>query len=243
MSKKELSDLKEKIELYQHRPFFKSLDNSISTIPYLSELKDCAAAIAQVANNTKLEYAWYCLSQDMDVERSINEIYNYVNDADRAFYISNEFRKIVLSVSLISSSIIAYIMGNVVREQRNCTHEEVIISNALVTMSDYDLENFIYLISECTDKLAGREVIEISKCKKEQSSCYYTLQLCTSNGLFKTESDIMGEDMDDPEDLAHAGALYGGLYYVKTPYCASLKKYIDKVKQLLQYGGSQNPGR
>lgn len=35
MSKKELSDLKEKIELYQHRPFFKSLDNSISTIPLI----------------------------------------------------------------------------------------------------------------------------------------------------------------------------------------------------------------
>lgn len=229
----QLHKLIKHIESFKSKPINGSLGEGISTVPYIGSAKDCMTAIAQLANDAKLQYAWYCIAKGVNIEKSINEIYNYVSNSERAFYISNEFRKIILSVSCISSSIISYIMGNVIEENRDCTHKEIIITNALTNMSDYDIDNFIDLFDNHSYRLAGREVIEITKINRNKESYYYTLQLCASNGLFKTESDLMGEDLDDPDDMAEEGCLYGGLYYVKTEYSYALRNYIDEVKQLL----------
>lgn len=213
-----------------------------SVVSQIGEFQNYVVKISQFSNQLKLEQAWYCISEDLDVEKSINEIYNYVSDKDRAFYISNEFRKIILSTSLLSSSIIAYIMGIVVRENRKCTHEEAIISNALINMTDYDLNNIIYLCSECVGNLGGREVITIDESKGDVSSYYYTLQLCVGNGLFKIESDFIGEDMDEDSSDKYGTSLYAGLHYIKNGYTDKLLEYIDKVKQLLRYGDIMQGG-
>lgn len=233
---KTIDEIKEKIESYAKSPVGKSMDNIVSTIPTFGDAKDCIKSIASLSYDIKLQNAWKCITNGYNIEASINEIYNYISDSERAFYISNEFRKIILSESCVASSIIAYIMGYVVREKRKCTHEEIIITTTLMQMCDFDIENYIELFDHCTIKLAGREVIELSKTNKDRASCFITLQLCASKGVFKIETDLIGEDLDDPEDIADAETLYAGIHYIKTDYSNTLRKYIDKVSQLIGRG-------
>lgn len=147
-----------------------------------------------------------------------------MSDKERAFYISGEFRKIILFSSLLSSSIIAYIMGRVVYENRKCNHTEIIITNALTNMTDYDLDNFIYLCNDCMSIIGKNEVIDITKVDLDKkASCQYTIQLCASHGLFSTQSTI----------VVHEN-VYAGIHYAKTDFCKVLLNDIEIVKQLLR---------
>jgi hypothetical protein len=42
--------------------------------------------MAKLSYDFKLNKAWNCLSRDTDVEKSINELYDYVSDTERAFF-------------------------------------------------------------------------------------------------------------------------------------------------------------
>lgn len=201
------------------------IPEGLALIPALEEVQKWIAGISNISNDMKLDKAWYCISQGMNIEESINQIYNYVSNEERAFYISNEFRKIILSSSLLSSSIIAYIMGQVVCENRKCKHSETIITNALTFMTDFDIDNFEFLCSQCMEEIGKQQIINIDKAENTQKeSLQYTLQICVSYGIFRTESAIYNEEM-----------LYEGIHYIKTNLCDELLNYIDKVKQLLQY--------
>lgn len=63
----------------------------IDVIPALNEANEYIDKIAKLSNDYKLYYAWKCLAEGNNVEKSINELYNYVKDSERAFFISNEF--------------------------------------------------------------------------------------------------------------------------------------------------------
>lgn len=217
---------------FQKYPIYNSGSELILQIPQLRELKDLITGIAQFSSDLKLQYAWKCLSLDLDVERSINMIAEYVTDSDRAYYVSNEFRKIVLSSSYLSSSMIAFIMGRVVRENRMCTHKEIVIANALADMSDYDVYNYVDIYDNCSYMLGGYEVVDSNKTTHDKVSCQYTVQMCVSKGIFKTESAIIGTDYGDDEKTAD-NSLYGGMYYVKTEYSHELRELINEVRQLL----------
>lgn len=220
---KNFIELYEKIDKFANKHSWTK--DSVATIPYVGDAYTKIIDIANISNKMKLDYAWSCISKNLNIEQSINMIYNYVSDEDRAFYISGEFRKIILSSSLIASSIIAYIMGQVVYGDRKCTHTEILITNALTNMTDYDLDNFIFLCENCVEKLGEYETINVRKVDKEKMDSYkYTMQVLASHGIFSTESAIMSED-----------SLYEGLHYVKTNLSTELLNYIDTVKQLLQY--------
>ncbi len=83
----------------------------IDVIPKLNEINEYINKIAKLSNDYKLNYAWKCFAERTNVEKSINELYNYGTDRERAFFISNEFSKIILSSSILASSVIAFIMG------------------------------------------------------------------------------------------------------------------------------------
>lgn len=200
----------------------------VNLISKLNEANEYVNKIAKLSNDYKLNCAWQCLSEGKDVEKSINELYNYVSDSERAFFISNEFRKIILSSSVLASSVIALIMGKIVKANRKCTHQEAIILNAVGNMTDYDLMNFNVMMENAIDKLAGHEIINIYKLSKETRDSYrYTLNICANNGLFLIESDLVEEDGD--------GSLYMGLHYVVMDMSYALMEYIMEVRQLLNY--------
>ena len=92
-------------------------------------------------------------------------------------------------------------------------------------MTDFDLDNIIYLDNECNEIRGSFDIIDIQKIANEKrESCQYTLQICSSYGLLKVQSGIL-----DGENY------YGGIFYLKTVYVKDLMRYIDIVRQLLDY--------
>ena len=122
------------------------LCNIVSDCSKIPNIREYTSELGMLYNDIKLNWAWYCIAKGKDVEKSINVIYNYVSNADRAMHLSNEFRKIILTQSVKASSVIAYIIGKIAREDRDYTHKEVIITNALSKMTDFDFYNFIELV-------------------------------------------------------------------------------------------------
>ena len=226
---KNMEQLIDKIDKYRTSMLGSDI---LALTPKIGEFNEFINNVAKFSNDCKLSYAWKCLAQDKNVEQSINELYNYVSDAERAFFISNEFRKIILSSSLISSTLIGLIVGEVVSANRSCTHSEAVILNALANLTDYDLYNFIVIMESGIEELDGNKIIQISKVQGcNRMSLEYTLYTCMHNGLIRTESDLQGKGIDSQG----YGSLYMGLYYLPLASSFQLLEYINKVKQILPY--------
>lgn len=208
------------------------ISDAIDCIPEINGANQAINAIAKFSNDYKLGYAWKCFADGINEEQSLNLLWEYVSDSDRAFFISNEFRKIILSNSLLSSSLIAYIIGQIVKEKRKCTHEEVILLDAIAEMTDYDIRNFKTMMESANDSIAGRDVIEITKLGEENRNSYnYTLKRCANSGIFEVESNFIGDslDEDDEEDF------YACSIYVVTNMSRTLMSYLERIKPLLRY--------
>lgn len=218
--KENIRNLKDKIVTFLKDD---SVQDVGELIPQVGDGIELITQISNIANNFKLRQAWRCISKDSDIETSINVLYNYVSNQDRAFYISDAFKKIILSNSKIASSIIAYIVGEISRKDREFTQEDVILYNALCNMTDYDIKNFVYIMNEMEASRVGIEYIDMTKCKDE--SILLTIGLCTSNRVFLEESSIHKN-----------GIMYTGTHVKKTKYAYTLLAYIEKVNQLLKYG-------
>jgi len=218
--KENIRNLKDKIVTFLKDD---SVQDVGELIPQVEDGIELLTQISNIANNFKLRQAWKCISKDNDIETSINVLYNYVSNQDRAFYISDAFKKIILSNSKIASSIIAYIVGEISRKDRDFAQEDVILYNALCNMTDYDIKNFVYIMNEIEASRVGIEYIDMMKCKDE--SILLTIGLCTSNRVFLEESSIHKN-----------GIMYTGTHVKKTKYAYTLLAYIEKVNQLLKYG-------
>lgn len=218
--KENIRNLKDKIVTFLKDD---SVQDVGELIPQVEDGIELITQISNIANNFKLRQAWKCISKDNDIETSINALYNYVSNQDRAFYISDAFKKIILSNSKIASSIIAYIVGEISRKDRDFAQEDVILYNALCNMTDYDIKNFVYIMNEIEASRVGIEYIDMTKCKDE--SILLTIGLCISNRVFLEESSIHKN-----------GIMYTGTHVKKTKYAYTLLAYIEKVNQLLKYG-------
>lgn len=193
-------------------------------IPRLDDAMENISKISNIADNFKLKQAWKCISENNDIEKSINVLYNYVSNQDRAFYISDAFKKIILSNSKIASSVIAYMIGEISRDEREFTQEDVILYNALSNMTDYDIKNFVYIMDEMIVSRVGVEYIDLTNCKDESDSVLLTINLCISYRLFLEETSI------------HKNRItYTGTHIKKTKQSYTLLTYIKKTKQLLKY--------
>lgn len=123
-------------------------------------------------------------------------------------------------------------MGKVIKANRECTHKEAIILNAVSNMTDYDLKNFMYIMENGIDKIIGYNFINISKLDKENMDSYqYTLHTCTNNGLFQIQSNLMGESKEGDK----YAPMYTGLFYVIIDVSYTLMDYMAEIKQLFNY--------
>ena len=197
----------------------------ISLFKGLDEANEYVSKLSKFSNDTKLAYAWYCIGKDIDIERSINEIYTYVSDQDRAFFVSNEFKKILLSNSIQVSCIRALILGKVVHEDRMSSHEDAIILQLLDRVTDFDLQNYKELIENDVQIIGNRKVIHEAEIKGEKAESYrLTLQLLYSNGLLGMTTSIITD-----------GTMYTGTFYTVSEITYGLMSYIEEVKQVLGY--------
>ena len=195
-------DLSDAAELEQHYQVFKTL----------------AVCVSNVSNDYKLHNAWKCISQGLNEEAAINELYNYTTNADRAFYISNTMKKIILSNSNIASAVLAYIVGDIVMTKRDFTQEDVIMHEALSNMTDFDIKNFVQIMDNCIgwDEL-GEEYVNVLKIKSDEKKQFeLTLKLCVNTRLFEMDSIV-----------TNSVAINAGTFYKKTYISVFLCPYSE----------------
>lgn len=136
-------------------------------------------------------------------EKSINELAEYVKKPERAYFVLSYVRKVILSESVLATSMMAFIIFKVSGENRDASHEEMVILNALCSMTDYDMRNMNYLCKNCVtadnSDLLTEKKFDINKIGVEQlNSCKITLNLLASYGIVqKSPSTIDDEDIDE----------------------------------------------
>lgn len=219
--KNNVQKLKDKVESFFSNQI---VTNTLRLSPKIDDAMEYVTRISNIADNFKLEQAWRCISEDKDIETSINILYNYVSNQDRAFYISDTFKRVILSNSKIASAIIAYMLGEISRSNRDFTQEDIILYNALSNMTDYDINNFVYIMDKMIGNRVGTEYIDMGKCKGDNANIWLTINLCVSYRIFSQESSVLNN-----------GIMYTGTHTKITKQSYTLRSYIEKTKQLLGY--------
>ena len=79
---KKLSQLKEKFTCFYQK---ETMQDFLSVTLYLKDAVEWVNDVSKYSNDIKLFEAWRCIGQDNDVEKSINQLYNYVSNEERAF--------------------------------------------------------------------------------------------------------------------------------------------------------------
>ena len=204
------------------------LPNDAECIPDLGQFVQAANILNKAINNKKLYTAWKCLAKDENVEKSINELYNYVDNEERAFYVADCFRKIAWSNSKIAASIIGLILGEIKLENREFSNEDVILFNALEYMTDFDIRNFKELIEGnfiATDD-TGQQYFDVSLFPDDKREDY--LLTLTFGERHRILSSIHQTLKD--------GTIQFSTFYQTNKFSDILLKYINKVNQILNYG-------
>lgn len=219
---KELSQLKEKFTCFYQK---ETTQDFLSVTPYLKDAVEWVNDVSKYSNDIKLFEAWRCISQDNDVEKSINQLYNYVSNEERAFFVSDSFKKIILCNSRVASAIIAYIMGEIITEKRNFEHTDAVLYNTLLQMTDYDIKNFKYLMENAIGRFSEDDnIVNDSKLPENKESFEITIQICVSTGVFRTESGVID-----------GNSFYSDNFCKVTNLANVLLDYINNVNRLLSY--------
>ena len=184
--------------------------------------------IANATNERKIQDAWKCISRGENIEKSINELYNYVDDEERAFHISNAFRKIIMTNSRISAAIIAYIIGEIKTNKRDFTSEDIILFNALEGMTDFDIRCFKELMEQSNYSfILGVKYFDKQSFPDDKRIIYNELlEFGDKNRLF-----IKGLITTENQ-----GEVFIGDSYAPKKEAFDLLDYICKVNQILNYG-------
>ena len=159
-------------------------------------------------------------------EKSINELYNYVSNPDRAFYVSTSFRKIILSNSTIAASIIGVMLGEIKNQNREFNRTDIILLNALENISDYDIRILYEMMdNKYTNDDIGREYIDEMKFPKDKKADFLEML------EFGDKYQIFGVFTESIEQEK----MFFGKQYYKKPVADKLMNYIEQVKQILKY--------
>ena len=173
------------------------------------------------ADKYKLSYLLEGLASGLNQEMMFNELYNYINNPDKAYNVSSIFRKTLLNSSKIACFIMGVILSELVNKDKEFTQEELIIYNALDNATDIDLKIF-YQVGLNNIKENGE--IDISdidlkdKVKYEFALEYFLKQRIISRRKPKSGELIRAEEPFEWNEIAE-----------------KLKLYLDKAKTMMSY--------
>lgn len=178
------------------------------------ELAGDSIKILSLLNNSR---KIYCLSKfkkfldGFNINSSKDEIQkliDYVDNDEKAEFITNTFDKIISANSKIACSIMGALVNQMVRDKRNVGQSDLMLVQALELMNDFDVKNFVHLIS-IEDWKDGSKYKSINKkMKMKLKDKYYvsmfdlelSLQVMERGGLVEKEGSVdVDIDSDNPE--------------------------------------------
>lgn len=175
-------------------------------------------------NSYKLSLLLKGLSTNLNMEKCMNELYNYVSKSDEnAINVANVFKEAINAESPKVCLIYGLIIADHLDGNNGFTQEELIVCKALENGTDNDLCLFkdimdLYLIKEDND----RESIVLPS--NIENNYIITCDWCLYNRLFIMES----------VKVENTTLINGRFYYTTTP-AKILLKYINDLSRIWNY--------
>lgn len=158
-------------------------------IPQLSAGIESVKHVCSISDEIRFDAIIKGLTEENNVEMRMNELYSYVTDSNRAFYVSDCFRKAMLGKSPIVCCIMGMILGDIVKDGREFKQKDTVLLNALHNFSDFDICNLTEMVKE---EYKTEGYIDIFKFPQEQKEEFLmTLELCKQNRLIKIENPLI----------------------------------------------------
>lgn len=103
---------------------------------------DTAVKINNFVIQKRFENCLKGFTEDIPTEKQLEKLKKYIDSPERAEFISDSFRKVILSNSSKASMAIGSIINQVIIEQQNLSYEKLACLNALSLFYDLDIGNF-----------------------------------------------------------------------------------------------------
>lgn len=113
----------------------------------------------------------------------LEKLLQYVNSPRKAEYISDLFGKILMSKSRYATGCMGILVADMINENREVTHEDLMFVNALAQFTDFDLRNFYELFHREQDGEVLRN--SFSEENGEATSFDITVAICEQYYIIK----------------------------------------------------------
>ena len=204
-------------------------------IGVLSIINPVAGVVAGIGNDFLSRYNTYKLSHllgglktGLNLEKRLNELYNYVNSSSgRAIAVANMFKQTVNAECPKVCLIYGLMLARHLDSNTEFTHDELIICKALENATDFDLNNFKTIMSEYLKETPSGRRIAFPKDFSQVVAFTSTCDWCVYNRIFVSRMAEWNE-MDD-------GVLDMTTHYYEASPAAVLLDYINAARQTWCY--------
>ncbi len=136
-------------------------------------------------NTFKLGHLLNGLASGFNLERRLNELYNYVNSSpEKAIIVANLFKQTVNAECPKVCVIYGLILANHLETLTEFTHEELIVCKALENATDYDLKNFKEIMENYLKPTSNGRRIVFPKDFADIAAFTTTCDWCVYNRIF-----------------------------------------------------------
>ncbi len=180
----------------------------------------------------KIKHLILGLSKDLNVEKQINELYNYVHSSSRrARYVGDILKETLAAESPKSCVALGVVLSNLLKQNRDISRNELIACRALEAANDYDLEYFDLIMKNHIKEKDGRRTVFYNTNTIQQGKIEdydLTCAWCASYRLFSTT--IMEQTQMDS-----VMSELPSYYFVEKP-ADNLFDLLGDVSQIMKYG-------
>lgn len=179
-------------------------------------------------NDFKLSFLLSGLASERSIEMRLNQLYTYVtSSSEKAIIVANLFKKTINAECHKVCIIYGLMMASHLEADTRFTYDELIISKALESATDYDLENFKKIMENYLKPTSkGRRVV-FPNGFSEISTFTTTCDWCVFNRLFVSRMAEWEEMGEETLDLS--------TYYYEANPASVLLDYINDASQIWNY--------
>lgn len=232
--KHNLTDIRNALSKVMDTPIANAIRSG--AIGGLGILNPIVGVVAEVGNDLLSEYDGFKfslllkgLSSESNLEKRLNELYNYVNASPgKAIVVANLFRKTIISECPKVCIIYGLILAAHLENNTEFTQDELIVCKALENATEYDLYNFRIIMEKYLKSDSDKNRIVFPKDFSNLNEFTITCDWGVYNRIFILHS-LQWEEMRDTTSEIYTN------YYEAKPALV-LMNYIKKATPIWNYG-------
>ena len=202
---------------------------SVDALGVVNPLLGVAAGMAnnfhEKINEIKLALLLKGLSRGLDMEKGLNQLYNYVTSSpDRAFTVANLFRHTINADCPKVCIIYGLILSNHQGNNTDFTNDELIVCKAIENATDCDLNNFKEIMGKYIEQGSSESIVSFPHDLKQSAEYMVTCNWATYNRLFISQTGRVEN-----------GTLILKPYFVVDKPAKVLLNYIEESHRIWDY--------